>query len=191
MNGTIISTSADLATESTILASVNTDLETLDDGFVYHLTNGILEKTTSMIPPEQMFIVENLQDFFYTIKPKVGGNLFVETKATLSKKTYRVPDLSYFTREQIRRGTTGEGDIPSFAIEIISGNDAFQEVEEKKDLYFSYGVSVVWWILPDTECVYVWLSPTDTIFCKGETVCSAENAVENFALSANAIFRKQ
>ena len=119
------------------------------------------------------------------------GNLFTETKATLSKKTYRVPDLSYFTREQIRRGIEGEGDVPPFAIEIISENDAFREVEEKKDLYFSYGVKVVWWILPDSVCVYVWLSPTDTIFCKGDTICSAENAVQGFALSVNDIFRKQ
>jgi Uma2 family endonuclease len=190
MNGTIISQPV-ISTESALYDSADAVLETLSDGFVYHMTEGIYEKTTSMIPPEQMFIVENLQDFFYTIKPKVGGNLFVETKATLSKKTYRVPDLAYFTREQIRRGTEGEGEIPSFAIEIISENDVFKDVEEKKDLYFSYGVQVVWWILPDTECVYVWLSPTDTIFCKGETICSAEKAVDNFALTANAIFRKQ
>ncbi|MDZ7879231.1 MAG: Uma2 family endonuclease [Saprospiraceae bacterium] len=85
----------------------------------------------------QMFIVENLQDFFYTIKPKVGGNLFVETKATLSKKTYRVSDLSYFNREQMRRATEGEADIPALAIEIISENDACQDFEDKKDLYFN------------------------------------------------------
>jgi Uma2 family endonuclease len=190
MNGAIISKSAS-ETESTFFDSGNTALETRNDGFDYHMTEGILEKTTTMIPPEQMFIVENLQDFFYTIKPKVGGNLFTETKATLSPKTYRVPDLSYFNREQIRLGTEGEGGIPALAIEIISENDAFKEVEEKKDLYFNYGVKVVWWILPETECVYVWLSPSDTIFCKGKTICSAENAVEGFALSADDIFRKQ
>ncbi len=190
MNGAIIFESASTR-ESTASNAGNVALETHEDGFDYHMTEGILEKTTTMIPPEQMFIVENLQDFFYTIKPKVGGNLFVETKATLSKKTYRVPDLSYFDRAQIRQATEGEGDIPAFAIEIISGNDAFQDVEEKKDLYFNYGVKVVWWILPDTECVYVWLSPSDTIFCKGETLCSAENAVEGFVLSAKAIFHKQ
>ena len=58
MNGTIMSKSAALATESTVLESVNTALETLDDGFIYHLTDGVLEKTTTMIPPEHMFIVE-------------------------------------------------------------------------------------------------------------------------------------
>jgi Uma2 family endonuclease len=190
MSEAIISKSSS-PTESILYDSGNIAIDIHEDGFDYQMTDGILEKTTSMIPPKQMFIVENLQDFFYTIKPKVGGNLFTETKATLSKKTYRVPDLSYFDREQIRRATDGEGDIPALAIEIISENDVFKDVEEKKDLYFNYGVKVVWWILPETECVYVWLSPSDTLFCKGEALCSAENAVEGFTLSVNDIFRKQ
>lgn len=44
----------------------------------------------------------------------------------------RRPDITYLTKEQIATTKQGEDQIPEFVIEIISGNDKANKVEEKR-----------------------------------------------------------
>ena len=38
--------------------------------------------------------------------------------------------------------------------------------------------------------VHVFRSPTEVKICRGETLCSAETAIDSFVLSTNAVFDK-
>jgi Uma2 family endonuclease len=164
---------------------------TLEDGFKYEFVNGIVEKTPRMIAADQLYIVDNLQRFFAkTTAYERGDSLMSEPQALIAPTKVRAPDVAYLTKKQIRSLRTGELLLPAFAVEIISKNDKFKKMREKVLEYFKSGVKVVWWIVPESEEVHVFTSPTDVKICRGETLCSAETAIDGFTLPANAIFDK-
>jgi Uma2 family endonuclease len=163
----------------------------IKDGFKYEFVNGIIEKTPRLIATKKLYIIDNLQRFFVkTAAYERGDSLMSEPQSMTSPTKVRAPDVAYLTKKQIRDLRTGELLLPSFAIEIISKNEKFKEMREKVVEYFQAGVKVVWWIVPESQEVYVFTSPTDVKICRGETLCSAETVIHGFTLSANAIFDK-
>ncbi|MDZ7876841.1 MAG: Uma2 family endonuclease [Saprospiraceae bacterium] len=162
-----------------------------EDGFKYEFVNGKIEKTPRMIAADQLYIVDNLQRFFAkTTAYEWGDSLMSEPQAMTSPTKVRAPDVAYLTKKQMRDLRAGELLLPTFAVEIVSKNDKFKEMREKVVEYFKAGVKVVWWIVPESEEVHVFTSPTEVKICRGETLCSAEIVIEGFTLSANAIFNK-
>ncbi len=158
-----------------------------EDGYKYEFNNGIIEKTESM-NPAQLYIYENLLDFFYTLKKKVGGLLSAELITYTKPFKYRKPDLAYVDKGQIKRGKEGEKIISAFMVEIISENDQVNPLQEKVEEYFQAGVKVVWLIYPNFERVDVYTSPVDVKICKDEALCSAEPVIPGFVLPAKEVF---
>jgi Uma2 family endonuclease len=160
------------------------------DGFKYEWNDGVVEKSPA-VTTRELFIIQNLLDFFYTIKARVGGILTTEVEQwTLPFVKYRKPDLAYFTKEQIRAGKAEKEPLSEFMVELISKNDQINEVNSKVLEYFSAGVKVVWLIFPNQEMVYVYTSPSEVKICMGETLCSAENVIEGFVIKATDIFKE-
>ncbi len=160
------------------------------DGFKYEWNDGVVEKSPAMTTRE-LFIIQNLLDFFYTIKARVGGILTTEVEQwTLPFVKYRKPDLAYFTKEQIREGKAEKEPLSEFMVELISKNDQINEVNSKILEYFSAGVKVVWLIFPNQEMVYVYTSPSEVKICMGDALCSAENVIEGFVIKASDIFKE-
>lgn len=127
-----------------------------EDGFKYEWNNGIIEKSTKIITPQQLYLVDNLTRFFENLKPVAGGRLVCEVQNRTSETQIRIPDIAYYTSEQIKKAAGGEYQpVTAFAIEIISDNDKFNHVRAKLKEYFQAGVQVVWLILPEFQEVYV------------------------------------
>jgi Uma2 family endonuclease len=55
----------------------------------------------------------------------------------------RKPNIAYLSKTQILEADNGEDPIPEFTIEIISGNDQINLVEEKIIEYYKASVKVV------------------------------------------------
>ena len=157
------------------------------DGFKYEWNDGIVEKSPSLTTRE-LFIIRNLTYFFYRLKPTISGILTTNVEQWISLSKYRKPDLSYFTKEQIRKGRNGEEPISGFMIEVISKNDQINMVNDKVLEYFNAGVKVVWLIFPMQKMVHVYTSPIDIKICKNEIVCSAETVIKGFLIKASDIF---
>jgi Uma2 family endonuclease len=100
----------------------------------------------------------------------------------------RRPDIAYFTIEQEGNMKQGEDEIPEFAIEIISGNDKANKVEEKTIEYFKAGVKVVWLIYPDNKTVQVYTSLKQAQICTDDDICSAKPVLEDFEIKVSDIF---
>jgi Uma2 family endonuclease len=159
------------------------------DGFKYEWNDGFIEKSDAM-KQEELYIVENLTDFFYSIKSLVGGILTSEIETWTSDVKWRKPDMAYFSKEQIAMASEKINTIPTFAIELVSKNDDVNDVLDKNIEYFRAGVKVVWWIFPKQKQVHVYNSYTNVTICDGDMVCSAEAAVPYFSMTVDAIFKK-
>jgi Uma2 family endonuclease len=160
-----------------------------EDGYKYEWNHGVIEKQSKM-NFNQLFIAENLINFFLTLKSSVGGTLAAEVSTFLTPEVMRVPDLAYFSASQMRLMANNESQVPEFAIEIISPTDRQIKILDKLRQYFETGVKVVWHIYPEFETVYVYHSTENVIICKGETVCSADAVIKGYEMKAKAIFQK-
>lgn len=100
----------------------------------------------------------------------------------------RRPDVAYLTKEQIASTKQGEDEILEFAIEIISGSDKANKVEEKTIEYFKHGVKVLWLIYPDNKTVQVYTSLKQAQICTDDDICSAKPFLEDFEIKVNYIF---
>jgi Uma2 family endonuclease len=161
------------------------------DGFKYEWNNGVIEKSPKMATFKNLYIVERLEDFFQTLKPSLPkrGMLFTEPESMTSPTQLRIPDMAYYTAQQIREASTGKiPSAPEFVIEFVSNFDQHPKVLEKLEEYFNAGVRVVWLVIPQVKIVYVYTSPVEVTICKGKRVCSAEPVIPGFKINAETLF---
>lgn len=160
----------------------------MEDGFKYEWNNGKIEKTTKM-NQTQFYIIKILMNLFYQTKVQKDGGLFVpEGDMYTSKTQYRIPDLAIYYASQELDLINNKNQIAPWVGEIISPTDVAERINTKLIEYFAAGVKVVWHIYPASEQVHVFTSLDDITICRGKRICSAKPALEDFEISADAIF---
>lgn len=89
--------------------------------------------------------------------PRKLGDVYAESGFTLPSGDVRRPDISFLEASQLTDGTPDGFPIgaPTLAVEVISPNDLWHEVEEKLDVYFEAGTKVVWLVDPKRQTVTV------------------------------------
>ena len=157
------------------------------NGFKYEWNNGIIEKTTAM-KQNELYISQNLMEFFFLLQPRPSGILSQEIETWTTDSQWRKPDLAYFTQAQIRLGAGNINTVPPFVVEVISQHDPINTVNKKLIEYFNAGVKIVWHIFPDNRMVYVFTSIKNITVCMGDDICSAEAAIAGYQMSVNDIF---
>jgi Uma2 family endonuclease len=118
------------------------------------------------------------------------GETFVETIFQIGRNE-RVPDLAFVASERIpTEGVPfGKWHIPpDIAIEVISPNDSFYEVQRKVGDYLAAGVKQVWQVNPEDKTIIIYRSRTNIIaFPDDELTC--EDLLPGFRLSLRDIFK--
>jgi Uma2 family endonuclease len=158
-----------------------------EDGFKYEWNDGELIKFVGM-NRKQMHIFGVLNRLFISKGYWQQGTFIAEQEVQLTGIQMRRPDIAYFTLEQEQLMKQGEDEIPEFAIEIISGSDKANKVEEKTIEYFKAGVKVVWLIYPDNKTVQVYTSLKQAQICTDDDICSAKPVLEDFEIKVSDIF---
>jgi len=164
-----------------------------EDGYKYEWVRGEVIKTKHTINQKQLYILANLRDFFNKLifSGKIAGYFEPEVDTFfLAGEAHRRPDLSYFTKRQQAFAAHGEEQIPQFVVEVISGSDLLNDLEDKLMDYWKAGVQVVWLVYPRQEVVYVHSRGKETARCQAGDICSAEPVLPDFSLPANDIFKK-
>lgn len=72
--------------------------------------------------------------------------------------TVRAPDVGFIRHEQLPNGMPETGYIPAppdLAIEIVSPNDAADEIEAKIQDYLAGGTRLIWYLYPKTRTLHV------------------------------------
>jgi Uma2 family endonuclease len=103
----------------------------------------------------------------------------------------RKPDVSFIRIERMPEGPTSEGYAhipPDLAVEVVSPNDLWREVEAKIREYLAAGVSLVWVIDPDVRIVYVHRRDGAISKLSEADVLSGEDVVPGFRCPVASIF---
>src|SRR5438094_4972116 len=70
----------------------------------------------------------------------------------------RKPDVSYISVDRLPDDSASKGHcpiVPDLAVEVVSPNDLYHEVEEKVDEYLQAGVRLVWVVHPQTKTIRI------------------------------------
>ncbi|MDW8466647.1 MAG: Uma2 family endonuclease [Chloroherpetonaceae bacterium] len=162
---------------------------TAEDGFKYEWDNGILRAKTGMKIKERMIVARLLRRFSQTKAYQNGGELLPEAETFFEPVgKLRIPDLAYFTKEELLRSEQGEETIPKFIVEIISPTNTVDEIQTKLKDYFTSGVQMVWEIFPKHQLVRVYASLKEAKICIGDDICSAAPIIPDFQIAVNQIF---
>ena len=159
-----------------------------EDGFKYEWLNGIIEKTPRIMDYKQLQIVENILAFFDALKAakNIQGRMHEEVD-TFFDTHHRRSDICFISSEQLKNIKI-EAPVPAFVVEIISTTDSVNRINRKVDDYFDADVKVLWHIFPESRKVHVYENNEHILIRSGQDICSAEAAIEGFALSVDAIF---
>lgn len=106
--------------------------------------------------------------------------------------TVRAPDVSFISRERLAE--IGETDgyfpaAPDLAVEVVSPNDRYADVEAKVLDWLDAGTRMVIVVNPRTLSVRVHRSPTDVVTLTLDDVIEGEDAVPGWRLPVSEIFR--
>ena len=157
--------------------------------YKYEWVDGALEKTEYMMKNTERLLVVNIdRAFAKTAAYQDGGHLFAETVVPVSEERVRIPDVSFFTREQIIKSSEGEQPVPAFAVEIISPDESGVKIEQKAFDYFAAGMQVLWQIYSNVRMVKVLTSPQVVQVCLKQDVCTAAPAIPDLEIAANQVF---
>ena len=168
------------------------DYLTKEDGYKYEWLDGIIEKTPYAMNKNQLYIVDNLINFFHSIKTKYGikGSLMPEGD-TFFNKNHRRPDIAFYTRTQLVDAADNNNIVPLFVIEIVSANDQMNYMHKKMADYRDADVAIVWHIFPALQEVHVYQEGLNKMaVLKEKGVCSAEPIIKGFKMAVNDIFKK-
>ena len=119
------------------------------------------------------------------------GVTVVETSFQIGKHE-RVPDIAFVTTERIPQEGIPYGKWPAppdIAIEVISPNDLFRDVQEKMEEYLAAGVKQVWQVEPERRTITIYRSSTNIIAFPEEAALTCEDLLPGFRLSLRQVFR--
>lgn len=143
------------------IAHTPEDLLTMPDGQDYELVDGqLVERKMSMVSSwiaGQMFfqLAQHVQtaDLGWVFPEGTSFQCFPDDPDRV-----RRPDASFLRRERMPGAPPhrGHGKIaPDLAVEVVSPNDLFEEVDQKVDEWLAAGVRLVWVIVPRTRTVRI------------------------------------
>ena len=106
--------------------------------------------------------------------------------------TVRAPDVSFISRERLDE--IGETDgywpaAPDLAVEVISPNDRYAEVEAKVLEWLDAGTRMVIVVNPRTRLVRVHRSPSNVVTLTSDDVIEGGDVVPGWSLAVSRIFR--
>ena len=157
--------------------------------YKYEWVDGELEKTDYMMKNTERGIVQRIQRAFVKTKAYAQhGELFAETHVPVTETRIRIPDLCFFTSDQIEASEQGEFPVPVWAIEIISPNKTGFKIERKALEYMKAGVQVLWQIYPNLRMVHVRTSANNTQLYFEDDTCTTAPALPDMEIVVDQLF---
>jgi len=102
----------------------------------------------------------------------------------------RCPDVAFIRAERVPKPIPERFAplAPDFAAEVKSPSDNLRKLRHKCEEYLTYGVRLVWLVLPETELVEVYQPEQDIFIAKGDDLLLGYEVLPGFSLPAQAIF---
>ncbi len=133
-----------------------------DDGRKYELVDGEAKEVPAGF--EHDVIVMRIGFLMYPFAQKVGYLAASSAGFRMVTGNIRSPDISFVLRERLPEGKPPKefmDGAPDLAIEVISPNEDWAEMERKIGEYFASGAKEIWLIDPDKRTLTVYKSPSN------------------------------
>jgi Uma2 family endonuclease len=127
----------------------------------YEFVRGRIIQKSAMKQYEVLLANFLIRLFMRTHSFSTGNTLMPESDSYVDGVRRRVPDLTYFTAEQLDAIRRDERVNTFFAIEILSDSESHDDVLDKIDDYFDGGAQLVWYIIPKRQRIEAYTSPFD------------------------------
>jgi Uma2 family endonuclease len=154
----------------------------------YEFIDGQAIKKQPMKQNEFQIIDFLIRLFIKTAQYNQGDNLLTEADTYIDEYRKRIPDLAYFTSQQIKDARNGTKVVPAFVIELLSDSESFNDVEIKIQDYFKAGVQNVWYINPKTQTIHSYTSAKTVTIHAGSDECHAAPSVPDFRFIVQDLF---
>jgi Uma2 family endonuclease len=167
-----------------------------DDGQRYELIEGVL---TTMAPSggdHGMRSARSIISFgAYVIEHDLGEVFGAETGFLLSTNpdTVRAADAAFVNREralEVGEWTAYWPGAPDLALEVISPNDLYTEVQEKVETWLKYGTRMVIVINPRHRTVAVYRSPTEVRHLTLADTLDGEDVIPGWRAPVRVLFAR-
>lgn len=112
-------------------------------------------------------------------------------KLATNPDTVRAPDVSFVRRERLQMIGDAEGyfpGAPDLAVEVISPNDLYTEVEDKVTDYLSAGTGMVIVVNPRKHTVTIYRAFADIIILTENDTIDGEDVVPGWTLAVRKVF---
>jgi Uma2 family endonuclease len=165
-----------------------------DDGFRYELVQGELRK---MAPAGKRHGVLAIRITWplaqYVEAHELGEVCAAETGFQLASNpdTVRAPDVAFISRQRLEEVGEVEGywpGAPDLAVEVISPNDTYTEVQDKILTWLEAGTRMVIILNPRRRTVTVYRSCTDITVLTEENVLDGQDVVPGWRLPIKELF---
>lgn len=181
--------------------SVTTELMTAeelfrmpDDGFRYELVKGELKRMAPAGGEHGAVTINLTSPLDVHVKANnLGVVLAAETgfKIERNPDTVRAPDIAFVRRERIPAEGIPKGywpGPPDLAVEVISPNDTYEEVDEKVARWLAAGTAMVWVLNPRRRTITVHRSNGDITVLTESDELTGEDVVPGFCIRGAEIF---
>ena len=104
----------------------------------------------------------------------------------------RRPDVSYISMDRLPSTAIPEGHctiVPDLAVEVISPNDLYHEVEEKVEEYLQAGVRLVWVVDPHKQRIRIHRAKGTVQDLHLHDELSGEDVIVGFRCPVSEVFR--
>ncbi len=124
---------------------------------------------------------------------QLGECFAAETGFVLSRNpdTVRAPDVAFVSQEKMAALQDDSGFLPfapDLAVEVVSPNDSFAEVEGKAWMWIASGTRLVLIVEPESETVYVYRAGTDIQVLDPQSVLDATDVVPGWRVQVADFF---
>ncbi|MFM9964763.1 MAG: Uma2 family endonuclease [Planctomycetaceae bacterium] len=104
----------------------------------------------------------------------------------------RKPDVSFISRERLPKQPVVKGNcliVPDLAVEVVSPNDLYHEVEEKVEEYLQAGVRLVWVVDPHKQRIRIHRANGTVQDLRPHDELSGEDVLVGFRCPVSEVFR--
>ena len=170
-------------------------LDMPDDGWRYELIRGELIRMSPAGNRHGKFAMRMGTPLGVYVEDNDLGEVYAaETGYFLAfdPDTVRAPDVSFISRERLDEIGETDGywpDAPGLAVEVISPNDRYTEVEAKVLDWLDAGTRMVIVVNPRTRTVRVYRSPSDVTDLTMDDTIDGADVVPGWRLPVARIFR--
>ncbi|CAN5511773.1 hypothetical protein BH11PLA2_BH11PLA2_09000 [soil metagenome] len=172
------------------------DLLDMPDGDNYELIDGVLVEKE--MGARASMIAMSLGAMLYNfVKLHRLGHVFDADAGYVCfpnhPKTVHKPDYSFVARGRFPGNSIPNGHItfaPDLAIEVISPENRYEEIDDKLALYRSAGVRLVWVVVPSTQKAYIYRANGTLDEVGPDGSLSGEDVIPGFSCRIAEIFEE-